>query len=242
MNHHFHPRHHTRRSPQPPPAQPLPVGSNGAVAAPTFADAGLEPQRSPSPRFVGTSPRTAADSPHSSAHHHGASGYLDLDDSDDEPAHGHGRGHELVHPAGDETDETEAEEEPEEGATGHAQTEGAEEEDEQEGDDAASDTSSADYDPDADPEGFAKRLDELAGVKEVGVREERAVRVGPVLGLLPGEKRGKLSASAVACLHDTGSKHRYDWPLFRLTLQGNPPALPFDQFKRFHDTCTYQTA
>jgi hypothetical protein len=54
------------------------------------------------------------------------------------------------------------------------------EEDEEE-DYAASETSSAMYDPDADPEGFARRQDELAGILEIGEEETRALKWGPPL-------------------------------------------------------------
>lgn len=50
-----------------------------------------------------------------------------------------------------------------------------------EGDDM-SDTSSAMFDPEADPEGWARRLDELAGVLEIGEEEARAMRWGPAVG------------------------------------------------------------
>ncbi|KAK6904067.1 hypothetical protein I203_107581 [Kwoniella mangroviensis CBS 8507] len=42
----------------------------------------------------------------------------------------------------------------------------------------ASESSSAQYDPDTDPEGFAQRLDELAGVLEIGEEESKAIRWG----------------------------------------------------------------
>ena len=51
--------------------------------------------------------------------------------------------------------------------------------DDDEEDYAGSETSSAMFDPDADPEGWAARLDELAGVKEMGEEEARALRWGP---------------------------------------------------------------
>lgn len=46
----------------------------------------------------------------------------------------------------------------------------------------ASETSSAMYDADADPRGFARRQDELAGVMEMGEQEARAIRRGPPFG------------------------------------------------------------
>ncbi|WVQ97742.1 hypothetical protein IAU59_004856 [Kwoniella sp. CBS 9459] len=55
------------------------------------------------------------------------------------------------------------------------------EEGEEEEEYAQSESSSAQYDPDADPEGFAQRLDELAGVLEVGEEEARAIRWGPAM-------------------------------------------------------------
>jgi len=48
--------------------------------------------------------------------------------------------------------------------------------------DAKSETSSVMFDYDVDPEGFARRLDELAGTLEVGEEEARALRWGPVIG------------------------------------------------------------
>jgi hypothetical protein len=49
----------------------------------------------------------------------------------------------------------------------------------EEGEDAKSETSSVMFDYDVDPEGFARRLDELAGTLEVGEEEARALRWGP---------------------------------------------------------------
>jgi len=57
----------------------------------------------------------------------------------------------------------------------------AEMNDKEEGD-AKSETSSVMFDYDVDPEGFARRLDELAGTLEVGEEEARALRWGPVIG------------------------------------------------------------
>lgn len=66
-----------------------------------------------------------------------------------------------------------------------------EEEEEQEGDTTYPDSeSSAAFDPDEDPEGWAERLDELAGVLEVSEAEARALRWGPAIGL---EKDGKFN-------------------------------------------------
>jgi hypothetical protein len=53
--------------------------------------------------------------------------------------------------------------------------------DKEEGD-GKSETSSVMFDYDVDPEGFARRLDELAGTLEVGEEEARALRWGPVMG------------------------------------------------------------
>lgn len=58
---------------------------------------------------------------------------------------------------------------------------GEDEEEEEEGD-GMSETSSAMYDPATDPEGFSRRLDELAGVLEMGEEEARAMRQGPMIG------------------------------------------------------------
>ncbi|WWD00242.1 hypothetical protein V866_007151 [Kwoniella sp. B9012] len=63
------------------------------------------------------------------------------------------------------------------------QEQGQDEEEEEEemgeeGSYEASESSSAQYDPDADPEGFAQRLDELAGVLEIGEEESKAIRWG----------------------------------------------------------------
>ncbi|GMK57499.1 hypothetical protein CspeluHIS016_0403330 [Cutaneotrichosporon spelunceum] len=48
-----------------------------------------------------------------------------------------------------------------------------------------SEGSSAVFDPDNDPAGFAERLDELAGVMEIGEEEARALRWGPSLRDVP---------------------------------------------------------
>ena len=45
-----------------------------------------------------------------------------------------------------------------------------------------SETSSVMFDAEADPEGFAKRLDELAGVLEKSEEEVRALKWGPPIG------------------------------------------------------------
>jgi hypothetical protein len=81
-------------------------------------------------------------------------------------------------------DDDEADEEEDEGDPVDEEEERAQGEEEDEGDEdnegyAESETSSAMFDPDADPEGFAKRLDELAGVKEIGEEETRALKWGP---------------------------------------------------------------
>ncbi len=60
--------------------------------------------------------------------------------------------------------------------------EGEEGDEEEYGDGEGSETSSAMFDREGDPEGWAKRLDELAGVLEVGEEEARAVRWGPAIG------------------------------------------------------------
>ena len=73
-----------------------------------------------------------------------------------------------------EHDEDQVADEEEEG--GEDDEEGEEEEEEEY--DGSSDTSSALFDPKADPDGFAKRLDELAGVLEVGEEEARALKWG----------------------------------------------------------------
>ncbi|WVW78802.1 hypothetical protein I302_100764 [Kwoniella bestiolae CBS 10118] len=61
-------------------------------------------------------------------------------------------------------------------------------EEEEEGSYEASESSSAQYDPEADPEGFAQRLDELAGVLEIGEEESKAIRWG--LPISKKQKRG----------------------------------------------------
>lgn len=69
-----------------------------------------------------------------------------------------------------EEDEDEIRGEPDESGMGAEEAEGE--------DDGMSDTSSAMYDPEADPDAFARRLDELAGVLEMGEQEARAIRWG----------------------------------------------------------------
>lgn len=79
----------------------------------------------------------------------------------------------------DEELEPEEEEEEERGADGADE---ADEADEAEDDAEGSETSSAMFDAEADPEGFAKRLDELAGVLEKSEEEVRALKWGPPIG------------------------------------------------------------
>ena len=71
---------------------------------------------------------------------------------------------------------------PEQGGISEEQEEEEEGEEQGEEDEEMSEGSSADYDAEADPEGWAKRLDELAGVLEISEEEARAVRWGPALG------------------------------------------------------------
>lgn len=52
-------------------------------------------------------------------------------------------------------------------------------EDNSEDTDGASETSSVMFDREADPEGWARRLDELAGVLEMGEKEAKALKWGP---------------------------------------------------------------
>lgn len=81
----------------------------------------------------------------------------------------------------DEDELLEAEDEEEE----EEEVDGDEDEEEEEGEmeaDIASETSSAMYDADADPTGFARRQDELAGIMEMGEEEARAMRRGPPFG------------------------------------------------------------
>lgn len=54
--------------------------------------------------------------------------------------------------------------------------------------DDASDGSSDLYDPDADPEAFAKRLDELAGVLEMNEVEQTALKWDPPIGKNHGRR------------------------------------------------------
>lgn len=70
------------------------------------------------------------------------------------------------------------------------------EKDEDEDGDGMSETSSAMYDPSADPEGFARRLDELAGVLEMSGAEAKALREGPIIG------KGKKGMSYIDALED----------------------------------------
>ncbi|WWC87152.1 uncharacterized protein L201_002038 [Kwoniella dendrophila CBS 6074] len=76
--------------------------------------------------------------------------------------------------------------EQEEGVEGVEERDG--EPEEQEGSYEASEGSSAQYDPDTDPEGFAQRLDELAGVLEITPAESNAIKWG-----LPLSKKQKPS-------------------------------------------------
>jgi hypothetical protein len=96
-----------------------------------------------------------------------------------------GRGHEYEDEDGGDEEE------------GGEEGEGEEEEEgggEDEGEELMSETSSAMFDPDADPEGWGRRLDELAGVLEMGEVEARAIRWGPAIG--------KVKSSKWATLHD----------------------------------------
>lgn len=79
-----------------------------------------------------------------------------------------------------------------------------EDDEEEEGEDGEGDgmseTSSAMYDPATDPEGFAKRLDELAGTLEISEEEARALRQGPAIG------KGKKSELYQALLIDWAAR------------------------------------
>jgi len=68
------------------------------------------------------------------------------------------------------------------GVEAQAQGDSTAEMNEKEEGDAKSETSSVMFDYDVDPEGFARRLDELAGTLEVGEEEARALRWGPSIG------------------------------------------------------------
>jgi hypothetical protein len=93
--------------------------------------------------------------------------------------------HTNASPVAQEEDWEGYEEEYDEGET---RLEGDEQEEEGEDDhvneedeedyDASSDTSSVIFDPKTDPEGFARRLDELAGVLEVSEQEAQALKWG----------------------------------------------------------------
>ncbi|OCF30459.1 hypothetical protein I316_07895 [Kwoniella heveanensis BCC8398] len=89
---------------------------------------------------------------------------------------------------------------------------------------AHSESSSAQYDPDADPEGFAQRLDELAGVLEVGEEEARAVRWGPAVGKereAPGLPLGDFKN--LINHHLTSTEWRFSPPALMLpTIPGRP--------------------
>ena len=76
-------------------------------------------------------------------------------------------------------------------------------------DEVSSETSSALFDPEADPQGWAKRLDELAGVLEMDEEESRAMRWGPPLN--PAE----------------GKSHHHPQVLIKCPA----PHLPLDEFK-----------
>ena len=82
---------------------------------------------------------------------------------------------------GDLGEEDEEEEASAEGDADEAEGEEHRAEEEEEDEDLESDTSSAMFDPDMDPVGWARRLDELAGVLEVGEREVRSMKWGPNL-------------------------------------------------------------
>ena len=77
----------------------------------------------------------------------------------------------------EEYDDDEAADEEEEDEEGEE-----EEEEESEGSGYGSETSSMIYDQNLDPDGWAKRLDELAGVMEMGEVEARALKWGPPIG------------------------------------------------------------
>ncbi|WVF70149.1 hypothetical protein IAT40_004937 [Kwoniella sp. CBS 6097] len=98
---------------------------------------------------------------------------------------------------------------------------GAEEEEEEY---AQSESSSAQYDPDADPEGFAQRLDELAGVLEVGEEEARALRWGPAMGKERDAPVLPLSDFKTLINHHlTSTEWRFSSPSLRLpSILGRP--------------------
>lgn len=82
---------------------------------------------------------------------------------------------------GDEDEEVGDEEEEEAEESGDEEEEGEE-------DGTGSEGSSILFDRDMDPEGWAKRLDEIAGVLEMNEVENRAIRWGPAIGRQnPGE-------------------------------------------------------
>lgn len=70
----------------------------------------------------------------------------------------------------------------EEGEDDEEEEEDEDEEDGAEEEDGMSETSSAMFDQEADPQGWARRLDELAGVLEMGEEEARSLRWGPKMG------------------------------------------------------------
>jgi hypothetical protein len=84
----------------------------------------------------------------------------------------------------EEDDDEHGDEDNEEGEGEEDEEEEEDEDDEgqDEDDDNASATSSQVYDRESDPEGYASRLDELAGVLEMGQVELNAIKWGPVMG------------------------------------------------------------
>lgn len=109
--------------------------------------------------------------------------------------------------------------EEEEGPEEEEEEEIGEEEDDDLG---GSETSSIMFDAEADPEGFAKRLDELAGVLEKSEQEVRALKWGPPIG--KGVKGG-CSCPLVSSMNR----------VVMLTIAMSMPVLAHEDFKALTD-------
>ncbi|WRT65098.1 uncharacterized protein IL334_002040 [Kwoniella shivajii] len=98
---------------------------------------------------------------------------------------------------------------------------GEEEEDEDgEGSYAASEGSSAQYDPEADPETFARRLDELAGILEISEQESNANKWGIPIINKKNQDIPLHDFRSLINLHLTSTEWKYSSPALLVPLPG----------------------
>ncbi|WVQ76740.1 hypothetical protein IAR50_006414 [Cryptococcus sp. DSM 104548] len=130
----------------------------------------------------------------------------------------------------DELNEEDEEEEPSAAMTGIAAA-GDETFDEEEAgeDEAGSDGSSEQYDPEGDPETFARRLDELAGVLERGEVEAGELKWGPVITKADGKVPKASNKNLKAVINHHLSTTAWQYASSALTPFSDPnPSDTFD--------------